>query len=635
VPTVFFDLGGTLGTPLFSPMDDHLEGFEVYPEAREALEQVRTHDLRMGIVSDAGPEPAARINSALEQCGIYGFFDPTLIIYAKKDSPAPFRQAAEKAGCPPAECVFVGEDRAERRYAREAGFRVAPHPKFAVDVARGGRLTYLRVRLPTEPQQSNWQSVLRGLSLVPLRVTHHEPRMLYSIATLEAAARLEALHFHAEVLGRVGEPEVTDLYLIRDDRATPAGLMAVAGQSAQFFHERGERDLILSPAPEGLYLAVPAGRSIEEFHFPEAQHGHNEKLLPDMTLLGPFEPMAVAWAGRVRATPAAAPALSNAALDGLSTITPDTIRSYLDRYTGKAPLDAATGTIISSRHIRNPNNLLATRALVRDFKAIGGEDIAVRRYQFGHEGLTLDNVEAEFCGSEPGEIVLVTAHFDSTAASGDGPYDPATDPAPGADDDGSGVAAVLAIAVATARLRKVAPLKRTVRFVLFNAEEHGLAGSKAYARAQVARQEAIVAVFQMDMVGYRGNREAPPRPVEIHTGYTPSPDVEVRSRILADRIAALIPQVSPHLEPVQIYPNPDRPDIGDPAAGRSDHASFHERGYAACAVSEDFFPGPQSTSPDPQPNPNYHKRTDTVVDYGYAADIARVIAAAAWLTANA
>jgi bacterial leucyl aminopeptidase len=80
VPTVFFDLGGTLGTPLFSPMDDHLEGFEVYPEAREALEQVRTHDLRMGIVSDAGPEPAARINSALEQCGIYGFFDPTLII---------------------------------------------------------------------------------------------------------------------------------------------------------------------------------------------------------------------------------------------------------------------------------------------------------------------------------------------------------------------------------------------------------------------------------------------------------------------------------------------------------------------------------------------------------------------------
>ena len=73
----------------------------------------------------------------------------------------------------------------------------------------------------------------------------------------------------------------------------------------------------------------------------------------------------------------------------------------------------------------------------------------------------------------------------------------------------------------------------------------------------------------------------------------------------------------------------------DPAAGRSDHAAFQERGYAACAVSEDFFVGPGPDSPAPNPNPDYHRRTDRRIDFEYAADIARAVAAAAWLAARA
>jgi bacterial leucyl aminopeptidase len=33
-------------------------------------------------------------------------------------------------------------------------------------------------------------------------------------------------------------------------------------------------------------------------------------------------------------------------------------------------------------------------------------------------------------------------------------------------------------------------------------------------------------------------------------------------------------------------------------------------------------------------NPNYHSPTDKAVDFGYAADIARAIVAAAWITAT-
>lgn len=221
---------------------------------------------------------------------------------------------------------------------------------------------------------------------------------------------------------------------------------------------------------------------------------------------------------------------------------------------------------------------------------------------------------------------MVAAHLDSTAAFQQ-PFDPGVSPAPGADDDASGVAAVLAIAERFAALSAVNPLARTVRFVLFNAEEQGLVGSAAYARRSKARGESIAAILQMDMIGY--NKSAP-RSWEIHAGFEQSPSVEARSRRLADLVLAVAPQVSPTLSSVQIYHTGTIPD-GDPAAGRSDHASFHAYGYPAIVASEDFFVGPATVAPEE--NPNYHQPGDTFVDEGYAAEIARAVAAVAWLSA--
>jgi hypothetical protein len=98
---------------------------------------------------------------------------------------------------------------------------------------------------------------------------------------------------------------------------------------------------------------------------------------------------------------------------------------------------------------------------------------------------------------------------------------------------------------------------------------------------------------------------------------------------LAELIADLIPQVSPGLPTPQIYPGPD--DGFDPAQGRSDHYSFQLEGYAACLASEDFFAGPGTAAPLPEPNPNYHLPTDDAVNPTYAADIARAVTAAAWV----
>jgi len=170
--------------------------------------------------------------------------------------------------------------------------------------------------------------------------------------------------------------------------------------------------------------------------------------------------------------------------------------------------------------------------------------------------------------------------------------------------------------------------RRTVRFVLFNAEEHGLVGSRAYARDQSVLAVPIVAVFQLDMIG---DDLLPDNSFELHIGFAPSPQVQAMSLGLAQLISHVAPQVSPALPVPQVYPAPGEPD---PAEQRSDHSSFHAEGYAACLVSENLFAGPGIGDSPAEMNPNYHLPADAMINAGYAADIARAVTAAVWVAAT-
>jgi hypothetical protein len=633
---VFFDIGGTLGSPKISPPPYRLVALDVYPYVPGVLKQLLKNKVRIGIISNTGSETTEDMRRVLEKSKIYQFFEPTLLIYSsvvgkKKDSPEIFKLAASISGHSgaPERCLFVGEDSRERSYAMEAGFRVAPHPRLAWEVLNNERLRYVCVTVPIDQSKKGWRKVMRGLPIVPLYVTGDKGTRVYAIATASALASLDDLGFEVNRLGAPDGPLRTDVYLLRDDLQARTGFLNPQGQSKSLFSKDEESKLVLSSFKGGLYIALPAGRSIENYHFKEAYHGHTLKLMPDMSLLEPFGKGKNAKKAGFLRLPEEEPSLSNHELEMLSEITPELIQGYLERYTGIKPVDPGSGAKIVSRHIHHPSNAESVESLARDLEAIGNGIFSVNIHQFTHEGRLLENVEAELPGSgESDEVVLITAHLDSTAAFSDHPYDPKKDPAPGADDDASGVSAVLAIANAIKKMAEDKRPRRNIRFVLFNAEEHGLIGSKAYAKDQAAVSAPITAVYQMDMVGYRGKNVNPPRPFEIHVGYKPSQDVERRSLILAERIKRLVEQVSPGLQPPQIYIEMD------PASERSDHASFHERGYGACAVSEDFFAGPRPDSPEPEPNPNYHKDTDNHVSFEFASDIARVVAAAAWITAN-
>jgi hypothetical protein len=224
------------------------------------------------------------------------------------------------------------------------------------------------------------------------------------------------------------------------------------------------------------------------------------------------------------------------------------------------------------------------------------------------------------------EIVLLGAHFDSTASRGH-PYDPVSDPAPGADDNASGIATILAAARYLKRFD--GELKHTVRFCFFNAEEVGIVGSNKYATKLKQEQAPLRAVICTDMVGW----DSDAFPIfEIHAGYT---DTAVRdaSVSIAEKIQTWSSTLG-NLVTGQIYSGTisssgaDR-SIFDPAINRSDHASFHQQGWPAVVVSEDFFIN-LTSEPAEDANPNYHLPTDISINAKFGADISCVIARAAY-----
>jgi len=143
-----------------------------------------------------------------------------------------------------------------------------------------------------------------------------------------------------------------------------------------------------------------------------------------------------------------------------------------------------------ARYTGSINCTLAAQYIFDEFEDMGLDSTF---HEWKYDGFTSRNVVATLPGTDPSSnaIYIFSAHYDCTPGS------------LGADDDGSGVAAVMA----TAYVLSQYSFDHTIQFIAFSGEEVGTYGSFTYARDAYFRGDNIVAVINADMIGYANSTE--------------------------------------------------------------------------------------------------------------------------------
>jgi hypothetical protein len=144
----------------------------------------------------------------------------------------------------------------------------------------------------------------------------------------------------------------------------------------------------------------------------------------------------------------------------------------------------------------------------KNISTSGGRlEVKFEEYTVGGKGqrisqeTKLKNVVATLKGTDPNDdrIIIISAHLDSRAALDNDN----TGFAPGANDDGSGVAAILELI----RIMSTRKFSATIVFMAVSGEEHGLYGAKYMATKAKQEKWNIIAMLNNDMIGNSGSSE--------------------------------------------------------------------------------------------------------------------------------
>ena len=254
---------------------------------------------------------------------------------------------------------------------------------------------------------------------------------------------------------------------------------------------------------------------------------------------------------------------------------------------------------IGPRHVGKPEKLRQAQQWITSNFANDGYQPTTE--SFTTNGVEVANIIAEIKGSrEADKIIVVGAHYDSVHINN----------CPGANDNGSGVVAMLALAKA---LRPLQPTK-TIRFIAYVNEEPPYTytqhmGSLVNARESKKNKDNIVAMFSLETLGYytnKPNSQAHPYPLSLfypHEGNfiafigNLSSASLVRKSLLAFREQAELPSEGAAL-PFFIR-----------GVSWSDHWSYWHYGYPAIMITDTAF----------YRYPFYHTAEDTHDKLNYVA----------------
>ncbi|HRY31618.1 MAG TPA: M28 family peptidase [Bacteroidales bacterium] len=236
-----------------------------------------------------------------------------------------------------------------------------------------------------------------------------------------------------------------------------------------------------------------------------------------------------------------------------------------------APLQADT-MIINLLNQVNPDSIAATILHLQSYgtrdcmspQAVQAQNwirdklqsygLSVYTQDFPQPSNSSDNVIATLSGTAfPDEYVVMGAHYDSYSYNSS---------APGADDNGSGTAAVMEIA----RILSQQSFGRSIIFCLFSAEEYGLYGSQAYASGAAAGNMNILGYLNLDMCAYLYG-------------------LPIRTNVIGPQTAQAL--LNFYQQTCSVYLPDFQVTIGGNLPGNSDHYSFNVNGYMGIFPFED------------------------------------------------
>ncbi len=237
--------------------------------------------------------------------------------------------------------------------------------------------------------------------------------------------------------------------------------------------------------------------------------------------------------------------------------------------------------------------------LMKEFKNMGYTDVVFHEYNF--QGKKLKNVICKKKGTN-NNILIICAHYDSIMED----HNNFNARAPGANDNASGVAAILEIA----RILNPLKLNDNIQFVLFSGEEQNLVGSRAYAKYITDKNNMKpLKLINLDMIGNpafndgiiyveRDNNENP-----IHNR---NPNNDEESIRFGEIMKQMINYTDLQVRLDSIY--------------NSDYAPFEELGHICI--------GAYDGSAEDE-NSHYHNSTDveTLLNYPYLTSVSKMVLA--------
>lgn len=277
-----------------------------------------------------------------------------------------------------------------------------------------------------------------------------------------------------------------------------------------------------------------------------------------------------------------------------------TIVNMVDSISLKNKLEGIVGV----RHFAsNPAGLTKLRDTLQNNFIRNNLEAEIQNFnwQSGNNTVAAENIHAVKKGltAEPLTYIL-DAHYDGVPLS------------PAADDNGSGIAAMLEIM----HILKAYQFKKSLRYIGFDLEESGLIGSNRYVQNGIKPYEQIQGVINFEMIGFYSNE---PNTQIIPNGFdflfpraVQQIDADERrgnfisvvgnqnSSALANAFSSASLNYVPALKTIELIV-PGNGQIA-PDLRRSDHASFWDAGIQALMITD----GANFR------NPNYHTANDTL-----------------------